>query len=355
VRETPRLESELAAISVLLSRPQALAPPDALALWQVFFMIVPVASTTLASVERMFGSLPQSSLGNVIVDEAGQATPQSLAGILLRARRAMVLGDQRQLEPVVVTPAVLESCLAKDLEPKVRAQVSPLFSTAQSMADQHNMLGTYLGSGNSRVWVSLPFLVHRRCADPMFSIANDLAYDGLMIQGGQGSLPPGVLGPSAWFQVEGQVSSRHWVVAQGELCEKLLMTLWADKQAKGEAADFFVISPFRQVRFELARRLGAAFVRLGCSQEMRTDLRRRVGTVHSFQGKEADIVFFVLGCDFSSGGAADWAGEKPNLVNVAVTRARKYIYVIGDANVWHNRGYFSDLEKALPKVEAPWI
>ena len=75
---------------------------------------------------------------------------------------------------------------------------------------------------------------------------------------------------------------------------------------------------------------------------------KRIGTVHTFQGKEADIVFFVLGCDHSRIGAAEWAGTKPNLINVAITRAKLRLYVIGDRDVWHNKGYFSDLEKGLP-------
>lgn len=73
--------------------------------------------------------------------------------------------------------------------------------------------------------------------------------------------------------------------------------------------------------------------------------------MHAFQGKEARIVLFVLGCDFNTQGAANWAGQKPNLVNVAVTRAKDLLYVIGDVDLWHNRGFFSDLEKALPKIK----
>ena len=48
-----------------------------------------------------------------------------------------------------------------------------------------------------------------------------------------------------------------------------------------------------------------------------------VGTVHTFQGKEAPIVFFVLGADRQSSGAARWAVTEANIMNVAATRAKR--------------------------------
>lgn len=55
-----------------------------------------------------------------------------------------------------------------------------------------------------------------------------------------------------------------------------------------------------------------------------------IGTVHTFQGKEADIVYFVTGTDASKINAAEWACKEPNLLNVAATRAKKEFYIIGD-------------------------
>ena len=57
------------------------------------------------------------------------------------------------------------------------------------------------------------------------------------------------------------------------------------------------------------------------------------------QGKEAPIVFLVLGADKSSSGAARWAVDEPNMMNVAATRAKEEFYIIGDKSLYLNLSY----------------
>jgi superfamily I DNA and/or RNA helicase len=61
-------------------------------------------------------------------------------------------------------------------------------------------------------------------------------------------------------------------------------------------------------------------------------LKNSIGTVHTFQGREAETVVFVLGG--SSSGAIRWAASTPNILNVGVTRAQRRLYVVGDWNEW---------------------
>ena len=48
-----------------------------------------------------------SSLGWLLIDEAEQALPQAAVGAILLTRRAIVVGDPAQIEPVAVLPDTL--------------------------------------------------------------------------------------------------------------------------------------------------------------------------------------------------------------------------------------------------------
>ena len=72
-------------------------------------------------------------------------------------------------------------------------------------------------------------------------------------------------------------------------------------------------------------------------------VRPRVGTVHTFQGKEAAAVIFCLGLDAAGFGPASWASAKPNLLNVAVTRAKYRLAVVGNKSLWAQQPYFNQL------------
>src|SRR5699024_12293652 len=66
-------------------------------------MITPVISTTFASLGSMYRGIGADFIDYLFIDEAGQASPQQAAGGLWRAKRAIVVGDPLQIEPVVKT------------------------------------------------------------------------------------------------------------------------------------------------------------------------------------------------------------------------------------------------------------
>lgn len=125
----------------------------------------------------------------------------------------------------------------------------------------------------------------------------------------------------------------------------------------GDLPDFYIISPFRRIKAALIETLSNLDNwEMGDSSYLsKTDLkkwcRERIGTVHTFQGKEESTVLMVLGCDGETAGAAQWAASKPNLLNVALTRAKHRFFMIGDPALWGGLPHFSVADDdTLPRI-----
>ena len=319
---------------------------DRKALWHALFFVVPVVSTTLASFGRLFQGLEQETLGWVLIDEAGQAAPASVAGALWRARRALLVGDPLQIEPVVTAPRKLVESLGagQGLTGAVLERWSPSVQSAQSLADRTAALGAMVG----KVWTGLPLRTHRRCMSPMFDIANVIAYEGQMVQATCDKVLRPDLSPSAWIDVRGEASTKV-VAAEIDCLRRIMETFlldWPqviDHKGEAKAASVYVISPFRDVAQACQDTVGDDSP-LG-RQFAKKKLLVAAGTVHTFQGKEASIVFLVLGSATGEAGAGSrkWASSKPNLLNVAVTRAQQRFYVIGNYADWAELSYFGEM------------
>jgi hypothetical protein len=320
-------------------------------LWSTLFLVVPVISTTFASVDRMLGDLPPGSIGWLLIDEAGQALPQAAAGAIMRAKRAIVVGDPLQVPPVVTLPERLNSAICKFFLVDEPVWSAPQAS-AQTVADRASAFQATFRFGEGERRVGLPLLVHRRCQEPMFGISNRIAYDGLMVHAA-GQPEPGpiaaTLGPARWLDVNGEAETK-WCPAEGDCVVRLLQKLAA---AGVRDPDLFIVTPFRIVAQEMRRRLERDDGLLAALTVQRNWVSDRVGTIHTVQGREADTVILLLGAPNSSqNGARNWAAGTPNILNVAVSRAKQNLYVVGSPAAWSGVGHTQELARSVQRSAA---
>ncbi|WP_395515539.1 DEAD/DEAH box helicase [Pseudorhizobium flavum] len=307
-------------------------------LWATMFMVVPAVSTTFASVRTMFGDLPPESIGWLLIDEAGQALPQAAVGSIMRAKRSIVVGDPLQIPPVVSLPERLTSEICQFFDIDQTTWAAPEASS-QTLADRASRFKSTFRADEGDREVGLPLLVHRRCQDPMFSVSNSIAYAGQMVHA-VGPREPGpignVLGPSRWVDVDGHAETK-WCPEEGEAVLRMLGQL-AD--ARVANPDIFVITPFKIVEQEMRRRIEREpeLVRALGSRPNEW-VRDRVGTIHTFQGREANTVILLLGAPKAGQHRArQWAASPPNIINVAVSRAKQNLYVVGSKPAWSGAG-----------------
>jgi hypothetical protein len=206
-----------------------------------------------------------------------------------------------------------------------------------------NRIGTTIGDTEDGQWVGSPLRVHRRCLNPMFDIANDIAYEGTMVYGTATHGSDASLPMSRWYDLKVSASEidGNCVPLQIKLAENLARRFTKQYGIKDDKGKFrlYLITPFRKVNEALDDML---FRMYGAAK------KGMHGTVHTFQGKEADAVILVLGGNPDRKGAIlGFAAAKPNLLNVAVTRAKQRIYVIGDYDLWKGYQYFDVLAREL--------
>ena len=329
-------------------------------IFEFLSFLIPVLSTTLASTSRLLAHVNPGEIAWVIIDEASQASAQSAVGLLNRAERAVVLGDPRQLMPVVSMPQPLDAFL-RSRYPSVDRLWSPHVSSCSLWLikpwKSGRLFADQLPGGD--VWTGLPLRTHRRCQSPMFEIANTLSYGGQMVQMTPRS-DDGTLVTSCWIDILGHsyepparrnARGRAVTSVRGDpkvIREEMAWLRHCILRLKDNVKFFgrrvYILSPFRSVADAAARILreigvtGAnGLTAVGQKVEI------RAGTVHAFQGQEADIVFLVLGSVPGIRGHAQrrWAALPANLINVAVTRAKSGLVVVGDWGEW-------TLERTLP-------
>jgi len=240
-----------------------------------------------------------------ILDEASQVDQVSAAPALVRAKRAVVVGDPKQLRHVSFVAderiaTALDANGVTDADTAGRLDVRRLsaFDVAASVApvrflDEH--------------FRSLPHLVEfsaKRFYRGELAIAtrhprnDDL--DCISVR------------PVAGARTE-----------QGHNPAELSTVLDLIRERFGRGQTVGVVSPFRGQIDALEARLVVAL-----DDPMIDDLALRIGTVHGFQGCERDVLIVTLAIDPSAPAGAMRFLADENLFNVMITRARHEIVVV---------------------------
>ncbi|WP_431989775.1 caspase, EACC1-associated type [Streptomyces albogriseolus] len=277
----------------------------------------------------------------VVIDEASQCSIPSVLPLLFRARRALIIGDPMQLGHI---PGVSPQ---QERQARTRAGLS----AAQL---EHHRLTYHVHSsyhaaeqhGDGALLLDEHYRCHPRIAD----VVNSHCYGGRLRvltdvrRQTPGHDPVGAADPApvlGWVDVPSGASARggdgrSWRnAAEAEAVRRVVDGLLTGLPPDATVG---VVTPFRAQKETLARM-------------WRDDDRVRVGTVHTFQGGQRDVmVLSPVAAPNTPPPTTHWVASQVNLWNVAVTRAKSQLITVGCRAFWQEQ---SGLPALLAARSAP--
>lgn len=292
--------------------------------------IFPAWGTTLLSISSSL-PLERDVIDLLVIDEAGQCQVSYPVAALARCKRALLLGDTHQLEPVTTLSDREETALLGDL---VVPDAHPAWPSLRLTRSAHSSAQRLAEWRSDEV---IRLRDHFRCQPDIIGLSNELCDYALEVH-----TPPATSAAARALEdqvrvehVEGQQES--WYGSQRNEAEaEVVATVVRDLMDRGVAAeDIGILTPYRAQTTLLRRLLREVGVRVGdwehsaSSQdaERGVDPGPLLGTIHRLQGGERDVV--ILSTVATEPGSITWLNERPNLMNVAVSRARDRLVVVG--------------------------
>ncbi len=243
----------------------------------------------------------------VIIDEASQCDIASCFPILYRAKKAVIVGDDKQLPHLSFLEKAKEQSFLNQYGIEDKYQLMWRFRT-NSMFDLANYYSTS------------PVLLdeHFRSTKPIIEFSSNEFYGGRIkimkpFLSAEGAIE--VVGvPNAKVDYD---ATRNHVEAEA-LIKKLCDIIAEDNGEK--PVSIGVVSPFRAqvdlIKRDILRHFDSETI-------LKHDIE--IGTAHTFQGDEKDIILASWAIASNSKPQSLMFLQKPNLFNVAITRARKKI------------------------------
>jgi len=274
----------------------------------------------------------------LIVDEAGQVSPEIAACSFSLAKKAVVVGDSYQIEPVWNVSNALDKALAiengvvKNIEEYKKIDILGINASNSSVMKMASKSCKYMKFENRGLFLS----EHRRCYDEIISYCNDLVYEGnLEPMRGKGSVDANYkltnLPQIGYKQIEIECSSKNGSSRYNKN-EAIEIANWINEnfQMIKEAYPnedtknlLGIITPFKAqvscIKNEINKRI---------PKEIRKNIN--VGTVHTFQGAERRVI--IMSTVYGGNEGCYFIDASKSMLNVAVSRSKDSFLVFGNIN-----------------------
>jgi len=256
-----------------------------------------------------------------IVDEASQSDIPSAIPVLFRARRLGVVGDPFQLTHCS------KLSITKDTMLRRKAGLSRIEDVrfAYTESSLYNLVSRI--NGVESVFLSETY----RSVSDIANYSNQTFYSGrLRVATNQKQLlvPRGMKPGIHWTDVKGVIQSGG---GSGCYCpeevEKVVALVKVILLESGFQGTLGIVTPFRQQ----ANRLQDAIFQGDIDYELLERAGVHVDTAHGFQGDERDVIVLSLcaGPEMPIG-SRSFLRETGNLFNVAASRARAVLHIVGN-------------------------
>jgi very-short-patch-repair endonuclease len=272
--------------------------------------VFPIWGVTNLSTRTNF-DLDAGMFDLLVIDEASQCDVASVLPLLFRAHRALLIGDANQLIHIAGITQHQDAIAAT--EAKVTGQELLSFGYR----------ATSLFTLASRCFGEDPLFLeeHYRSQEAIITFSNDLLYGSRLVVLTDNE--PLDDGPAVeWINVSGEYARGQGgssVINAAEAA--VVVDLAVRLHGNDKNFSIGVVAPYRaqveKIRKALTARLDDAHGVI-------------VDTAHRFQGDEKDVIIFSPTVSMSMPDRNIRFANDHNLVNVAVTRARKRLIVVGD-------------------------
>lgn len=293
--------------------------------------VLRIWSSTLKSLRGTF-PLKANIFDYVIFDEASQIDLPSAAPALYRAKKAIIVGDPMQLTHI--------AGITKDIDYKL-AEIHGLTKMKDIYPAKTRYCDVSLYKAAENYLPHPPILLtnHYRSEDQIISLCNQVFYGGrlkILSTLDYGKFPSGLPLGVQWEDVRGEVykhpsGSR---INQQEVDEVNRIFQKVIKEISGTDLTVGVVTPY-------SRQQQAIYEKISSTTPVDVLEKHdvKILTAHQFQGSEKDIVIFSLVLASKGNGNSDtWYNMYPQILNVALSRARYLLYIIGDKDFCENRG-----------------